>query len=149
MPLSIMFQSFNTHVLTSGLSGGSCFMPLYSVIYHTFDVARGGGGFKGLVLYATFNIVSFIFHTLTVDKGAQEAHVLCHFQYCLSHLPHFFYRNGGGGGGGGGFMRLMFSATFNIVSVIYHSFTVGKGAQETDVFLTLSIIFQSFTTSLL
>jgi hypothetical protein len=41
----------------------------------------------------------------------------------------------------------MFYATFNIVSVIYHSFAVVKGAQETDVFLTLSIMFQSFTTS--
>jgi hypothetical protein len=28
----------------------------------------------------------------------------------------------------------MFYATFNIVSVIYHTFAIGKGAQETDVF---------------
>ena len=33
LPLSIMFQSFNTHILSSGLSGGSCFMPL-SIFSH-------------------------------------------------------------------------------------------------------------------
>ena len=33
LPLSIMFQSFNTHKLSSELSGGSCFMPL-SIFSH-------------------------------------------------------------------------------------------------------------------
>jgi hypothetical protein len=33
-----------------------------------------------------------------------------------------------------GLRRLMFYATFNTVSVIYHTFAIGKGAQETDVF---------------
>jgi hypothetical protein len=32
-----------------------------------------------------------------------------------------------------GFRRLMFYATFNNVSVIYHSFAVGMGIQDTHV----------------
>ena len=37
-------------------------------------------GFKGLLVYATFNIVSFIYHTYAMGRGFQEAHVLCNFQ---------------------------------------------------------------------
>jgi hypothetical protein len=37
------------------------------------------GGFKGLMVYATFNIVSVIYHTCVIGR-VQEAHVYCHFQ---------------------------------------------------------------------
>jgi hypothetical protein len=56
------------------------------------------GGFKGLLFYATFNIVSVIYHTCGIAKGAQEAHVLCRFQYCVSYLPLLCCRHGGSGG---------------------------------------------------
>jgi hypothetical protein len=32
------------------------------------------------MFYATFNIVSVIYHSFAIDMGVQEAHVLCHFQ---------------------------------------------------------------------
>ena len=78
------------------------------------------------MFYATFNNVSVIFHICAIFKGFQEADVLCHSQYCFSHLPHFYYRQGW-------YKRLMIFDTFNNVSVIYHSFDVGKGDQEAHV----------------
>jgi hypothetical protein len=42
--------------------------------------------------YATFNIVSVIYHICAIGRGIQEVHVFCHFQYCFSHLPHLCYR---------------------------------------------------------
>jgi hypothetical protein len=38
------------------------------------------GGFKGLMVYSTFNIVSVIYHTCDMGRGVEEAHVLCNFQ---------------------------------------------------------------------
>jgi hypothetical protein len=32
------------------------------------------------MFYATFNIVSVIYHSFAVGSGVEEAHVLCHFQ---------------------------------------------------------------------
>jgi hypothetical protein len=32
------------------------------------------------MFYATFNIVSVIYHSFAIDTGVQEAHVLGHFQ---------------------------------------------------------------------
>jgi hypothetical protein len=32
------------------------------------------------MFYATFNIVSVIYHSFAVGMGVQEAHVYCHFQ---------------------------------------------------------------------
>jgi hypothetical protein len=66
--------------------------------------------------YATFNIVSVIYHTCAIGRGIQEAHVFCLFQYCFSHLPHLCYRQGDSGG---------------------------------SCFMPLSILFQSFSTPLL
>jgi hypothetical protein len=91
--------------------------------------------------YATFNIVSIIYHTCVIGRGIQEAHVFCHFQYCFSHLPHLCYRQGNSGGP-------CFFATFNIVSVIYHTCAVGCGFRRL-MFLPLSIMFQLFTTPLM
>jgi hypothetical protein len=50
---------------------------------------------------------------------------------------------------GRGIRRLMFYATFNIVSVICHTFAIGGGGEQAHVFLTLSIMIRSFTTALL
>jgi hypothetical protein len=55
------------------------------------------GGIKGLMVYATFNIVSVIYHTCAMGRGVQESHVC---------------------------------ATFNNVSVIYHC---RQGVQEANV----------------
>ena len=66
-----------------------------SVIYHSFAVVRA---FRRLMFYATFNIVLVIYRTCAVDRGVQEAHGFCHFQYCFSHFPHMCYRQGGPGG---------------------------------------------------
>jgi hypothetical protein len=89
-----------------------------SVIYHSFAL---GSGFRSLMFYATLNIVSVIYQTFALGRGwgDQEAHVLCHFQYCFSYLPHLCCRLG--------VSRIMFFATFNNVSVIYHTFAVGWG----------------------
>jgi hypothetical protein len=38
------------------------------------------GGFKGLMVYATFNIVLVMYRTCGIGKGAQDAHVYRHFQ---------------------------------------------------------------------
>jgi hypothetical protein len=64
---------------------------IVSVIYHSFAVGRG---FRRLMFYDTFNNVSVIYHTCGIGKGAQEAHDLCHFQYCFSYLPHLCCRRG-------------------------------------------------------
>ena len=69
MPLSILFQSFTTPVLCAW-------------------------GFRRFMFFATFNIVSVIYHTCAIGRGIKEAHVLCHFQYCFSHLPHLCCRLG-------------------------------------------------------
>ena len=55
---------------------------IVSVIYHSFAV---GGKFRRLMFIATFNNVSVIYHTCAIGRGVQEAHVFCHFQYCFSH----------------------------------------------------------------
>jgi hypothetical protein len=48
---------------------------------------------------------------------------------------------------GSGFRRLMFYATFNIGSVIYHACDIGRGFRRLMFFAPfLSILFQSFTT---
>ena len=49
-----------------------CFMPL-SILFQSFttpvpDRGTGGGGFRRLMFYATFNIVSVIYHTCAVDR---------------------------------------------------------------------------------
>jgi hypothetical protein len=47
---------------------------------------------------------------------------------------------------GRGFRRLMFVATFNIVSVIYHSFAVGRGFRRLmfyDTFNNVSVIYHT------
>jgi hypothetical protein len=49
---------------------------------------------------------------------------------------------------GRGFRRFMFYAAFNNVSVIYQSFAVAM-VSGGSCFMTLSILFQSFTTLLL
>ena len=49
------------------------------------------------MFYATFNNVSVIYHIVAVGWGVQEAHVLCHFLYFFSHLPHLCCRQGGFG----------------------------------------------------
>jgi hypothetical protein len=59
------------------------------------------GGFKGLMVYATFNIVSVIYHSFAVGRG---------------------------------FRRLRFYYTFNIVSVIYRTCAIGLGVQEAHAF---------------
>jgi hypothetical protein len=78
------------------------------------------GGIKGLMVYATFNIVSVIYHTCAMGRGVQESHVcatfnnvsviyhcrqgvqeghiFCHFQKCFSYLPLLCCRQGGSGG---------------------------------------------------
>jgi hypothetical protein len=49
---------------------------------------------------------------------------------------------------GRGFRKLMFYDTFNIVSVIYQNFAIGGGVRSSCL-LPLSIMFQSFTTPVL
>jgi hypothetical protein len=71
------------------------------------------------MFFATFNIVSVIYHTCAIGRGIQDALFLCHFQYCFSHLPHLCYRLG--------VQETHVFATFNNVSVIYHSINVGRG----------------------
>jgi hypothetical protein len=56
------------------------------------------GGFKGLMVYATFNIVLVIYRTCAIGRGVQEAHIFCHFQKCFSHLPLICCRQGGSRG---------------------------------------------------
>jgi hypothetical protein len=70
---------------------------IVSVIYHTCDVARA---FRRLMFYATFNIQSFT----TLLLWAR------------------------------GFKDLMVYATFNIVSVIYHTCAIGRRVQEAYAF---------------
>ena len=65
-----------------------------SIIYHSFAVGRG---FRRLIFFATFKNVSVIYQSFAVGSGVQEAHGVCHFQYCFSHLPHMCYRKGGSG----------------------------------------------------
>jgi hypothetical protein len=65
-----------------------------SVIYHSFALGRG---FRRLILFATFKNVSLIYQSFAVGSGVQEAHGVCHFQYCFSHLPHMRYRQGDSG----------------------------------------------------
>jgi hypothetical protein len=50
---------------------------IVSVIYHTCDIGRG---LRRLMFYAAFNNVSVIYHTCGIGKGAQDAHVHRHFQ---------------------------------------------------------------------
>ena len=80
-----------------------------SVIYRTCAIGRG---FRRLIFDANFNIVSVIYHTFVVGWGIEEGHVLCHFQYCFSHLPHLCYRHEGSGG----------SCCLSL-SMLFHSFT--------------------------
>ena len=70
------------------------------------------GGFKGLMVYATFNIVLVIYRTCAIGRGVQEAHIFCHFQKCFSHLPLICCRQGG-------FRRLMVLP----LSILFESFT--------------------------
>ena len=118
-------QSFTTPVLQSRHSESSCFMPL--------------------------SIFSHLPH-LCCSQGVEWVRVSCHFQYCFNHSPHLCYRQGGSGGScfmplsimfqsftplllqARGLRRLMFVDTFNNISVIYHSFAVGSGAQEVHVY---------------
>ena len=69
---------------------------------------------------ATFNNVLSLLPHLCCRQGVQEAHVLYHLQYSV--IYHTFAL-------GRGFKGLMFNATFNIVSIIYHTFNfaVGRG----------------------
>jgi hypothetical protein len=95
--------------------------------------------------YATFNIVSVIYLTCAVGKrggGGQEAHALCHLQILFqSFTTPVLYA------GGGAFMSLMFYATFDNVSVIYHISAVGRVLRRLMFYATFNI--QSFTTPLL
>ena len=77
---------------------------------------------------------------LCCSQGVQGARVLCHFQYCFSHLPHNQLQ-------ARGLRRLMFDATFNNVSVIYHSFAVGSGFRMLIFYATfnnVSVIYHCF-----
>ena len=65
-----------------------------SIIYHSFAVGRG---FRRLIFFATFKNVSVFYQSFAVGSGVQEAHCVCHFQYCFSHLPHMCYTKGGSG----------------------------------------------------
>jgi hypothetical protein len=38
------------------------------------------------------NIERGFYHTCAIGMKVQEAHVVCHFQCCFTHLPHFYYR---------------------------------------------------------
>ena len=94
-----------------------------SVIYHSFAVGRG---FKEAHVLCHLQYL-VIYHTFAVGWGVQGAHGLCHFQNCFSNLPHMCYRQG--------VRRLMFFATFNNVSVIYHSFAVGRVVFSRPMFI--------------
>ena len=141
MPLSIMFQSFTTPVLQSGHSGGSCFMP-HSIFSHLSHLCCSKGGSRG----SCFMPLSILFQSFTTLLLEAK-----------------------------GLRRLMLFDTFNNISAIYHTFAIGGwGVQEAHVFchfqycfshlpllccmqwgsgglcsLLLSIMFQSFTTTLL
>ena len=149
LPLSIMFQSFTTRVLQSGHSehscvmplsifnhlphlcccqGGSrglCFMPL-SILFQSFTTPElQAGGLRRLMFYTTFNNVSVIYHTCGIGKGAQEAHVLCHFQYCLLFTIPLLQAWGSGG------------SCFMPLSILFQSFTtpvLQTGGLEDHVF---------------
>ena len=99
---SIMFQSFTTRVLQSGLSEGSCVMPL--TIFNHLPHLCCSQGVQGSCVLCHFQYFfshlphlccsqciqeshvlchfqySVIYHTITIDRGVQEARVYCHFQ---------------------------------------------------------------------
>ena len=91
-------QSSTTLLLLAGGFKGLMVYATFnivSVIYHSFAVGRG---FRRLRFYYTFNIVSVIYRTCAIGLGVQEAHIFCHFQKCISHLPLLGCRQGGSGG---------------------------------------------------
>jgi hypothetical protein len=69
-------------------------------------------GFKGLVFYATFNIVSVIYHTCAVARAFRRLMFYATFNI-QSFTTLLLYARG--------FKDLMVIATFNIVSVIYRT----------------------------
>ena len=81
----------------------------YLIIYHSFAVARGVHGACFLFHFQYY--FSHLPH-MFCSQCIQESHVLCHFQYLV--IYHTFTE-------GRGFKGPIVYATFNIVSVIYHT----------------------------
>ena len=90
--------------------------------------------------YATFNNVSFFYHTCAVVRTFRRIMFYATFNM-QSFTTHLLLARG--------FNGLMVYATFNIVLVIYNTCAIGKGGSGGSCFLQLSIMFQSFTTPLL
>jgi hypothetical protein len=90
-------------------------------------------GFKGLMVYATFNIVSVIYHTCAMDRGFRR------LMFCatFNNVPVIYHSFAVGRW----FRRLMFFATFNNVSVIYRTCAIGWGVQESHGFCHFQYCF--------
>jgi hypothetical protein len=85
---------------------------IVSVIYRTCAI---GMGLRRLMFFATFNIVLVNYRTCAIGRGVQDVHVYCHF--------------------------------FNNVSVLYHTCVVVRAFRRLMCYATYNI--QSFTTPLL
>jgi hypothetical protein len=102
-----------------GGSGGSCFLPLALMFQSFNDTSAIGRGFQEAHVCCHFQYCFSHLPHLCYRQGVQKAHILCHFKYCFSHLPHLCCRLG--------VHETHVFATFNNVSVIYHSINVGRG----------------------
>jgi hypothetical protein len=68
MPLSI-FSHLPHHWCRQVGSRGSCFVPL-SIMFQSFSISvLYARGFRRLILYATLNIDSVIYHSFSIGRG--------------------------------------------------------------------------------
>jgi hypothetical protein len=100
-----------------------------SVIYHSINVGRGWG----MMCNASCNNFSVFYHTCAIGSGFRRLMVFATFNIVL-----VIYRTCAIGRG---FRRLIFIATFKNVSVIYHSFAIGSRVQESHGFCHFQYCF--------
>ena len=113
---------------------------IVSVIYHIFAICEGGRWEAGYSFFSTFNNDSVSYHSFAVGRGAQVAHVLCHLQYLV--IYHTF-AVGWGVQGAHGLCHIQYC--FSYLPLL----CCRQGGQEDQVFCHFQNMFQSFSTPLL
>jgi hypothetical protein len=73
-------QSSTTLLLLAGGFKGLMVYATFNIVLVIYRTCAIGRGFMRHMVFATFNIVLVIYRTCGIGKGAQDAHVYRHFQ---------------------------------------------------------------------